>query len=81
MHMTIKTIEIDDSQGQFKDILILVRQGVEVILAQDNMPMARLVPISEATSTARVAGLHADAILMSDDFDAPLDDGFWLGQS
>lgn len=27
----------------------------------------------------RVLGLHAGAIWMSDDFDAPLPDSFWLG--
>ncbi len=28
----------------------------------------------------RVAGLHKGAIWISDDFDEPLDDAFWLGE-
>jgi hypothetical protein len=31
--------------------------------------------------TQRKAGLHAGAIWMSDDFDEPLPDEFWLGTS
>lgn len=29
----------------------------------------------------RPAGLHAGLVAVADDFDAPLDDDFWLGQS
>jgi hypothetical protein len=31
--------------------------------------------------SGRQAGLHAGAAIMSDDFDAPLPDEFWLGAS
>lgn len=29
----------------------------------------------------RPAGLHAGLVFVAEDFDAPLDDAFWLGQS
>ena len=52
--------------------LSLVADGTEVVLTEDNTPIARLVPISK-----RVAGLHTGAIWISEDFDAPLPDEFW----
>lgn len=78
--MTIKTIEIDENQNQLKDILALVQQGIEVVLAQNNMPMAKLVPLKKTSPLQRVAGLHSGTIKMSEDFDAPLDDDFWVGK-
>ena len=33
----------------------------------------------EGQPPSRVLGLHAGSIWMSDDFDAPLPDAFWLG--
>ena len=55
-----------------KGLLSLVADGTEVVLTEDNTPIARLVPISK-----RIAGLHSGAIWMSEDFDEPLPDEFW----
>ena len=78
--MTIKTIEIDENQSQMKDLLALVQQGIEVVLAQNNMPLAKLVPLKKAAPLQRVAGLHSGTIEMREDFDEPLDDEFWIGK-
>lgn len=40
--------------------------------------LERLGPVREAIP-ARVLGLHAGHTWVSDDFDAPLPDGFWIG--
>ena len=40
-------------------------------------PLARLVGI-ESNSKKRIAGLNQGEIRVSDDFDAPLPDEFWL---
>jgi prevent-host-death family protein len=52
----------------------LVREtlaGDEVIIARDNKPLVKLVPISGGL---RVPGTAKGQIWMSDDFDAPLED-------
>ena len=54
----------------------LAIEGNEVILADGETPLVRLVPVK----TKRVAGLHEGAMIMSDDFTAPLPDSFWLGE-
>ena len=63
-----------------KELLSLVVKGSEIVLTQGNTPIARLVPIAASPTTSRVAGLHPGAIWMSDDFDEPLPDEFWLGK-
>ncbi len=78
--MPTKTIEVKQTQTYLKELLSLVHKGSEIILTQGNTPIARLVPIVPSSATPRVAGLHQDAIWMSDDFDEPLPDEFWLGK-
>ncbi|MGP8329793.1 MAG: type II toxin-antitoxin system Phd/YefM family antitoxin [Methanosarcinaceae archaeon] len=77
--MIIKTIDIKDTQLQFAELLSLVSKGTEIIFKRDNTPLARLSPVAKVQSKPRIAGLHEGAIWMSDDFNAPLPDSFWLG--
>jgi len=74
-----KTIDVHDAQTQFLELWSLVRDGNEVIITHGQQPIMRLVPIN-AASQPRVAGLHAGLGWISDDFDAPLADEFWLGE-
>lgn len=77
--MTTETVNIQDKENQLKELLKLVAKGTEVILQHNNVPLARLSPLAKTVSKPRVAGLHQGLISMSDDFDAPLPDDFWLG--
>ena len=79
--MTTQTIEIQDLETQLHELMPLVLQGTEVIFAQNDTPLARLIPISNSQVKPRVAGLHKGSIWMSDDFDEALADEFWLGKS
>jgi prevent-host-death family protein len=78
--MTIKTIDLHQNQPQLAELLPLVTAGTEIILTEGGLPVARLVPIAPAPS-ARIAGLHAGAAWISEDFDAPLPDEFWTGEA
>jgi len=69
-----KTIDIKKKPPDIKVLLSLVSDGTEVVLTENDTPIARLVQIGK-----RVAGLHAGAIRMSEDFDEPLPDEFWAG--
>ena len=77
--MPTKTIDIKDTPSQFAELLSLVSKGTEIVFKHDNTLLARLSPVIKVPSKPRVAGLHKSAIWMSDDFDAPLPDSFWLG--
>jgi antitoxin (DNA-binding transcriptional repressor) of toxin-antitoxin stability system len=76
--MLTEIVDVHEAQTNFAKLLSRVLEGVEVILAQDNIPLARLVPIALPT-TPRVAGLHEGTIWTSDDFDEPLPEEFWVG--
>ena len=69
--MLTRTIDVEKKLPDLKALLSLVADGTEVVLAQGDTPIARLVPI-----TKRVAGLHAGAIWTSEDFDEPLPDEY-----
>jgi prevent-host-death family protein len=73
--MSTKTVDIHEAQMNLAEILSLVAAGTEVIFTEGSTPIARLVPITP--TSPRIAGLHAGAAWMSDDFDAPLPEEFW----
>jgi hypothetical protein len=50
-------------------------------LAQDQSVATLGEAVSVAGKPPRVFGLHAGQVWMSDDFDAPLPDEFWLGEN
>jgi len=68
--MLSETVDVQEAPARFAELLALVRKGTQVILAQNNRPLARLIPI-ESSSESRTAGLHRGAIWTSDDFDDP----------
>lgn len=79
MVITTKTIDIRNEQIQLAELLLLARQGVEVILTDGSTPLVRVVPLQTTITPPRIAGLHAHLgpAWMSDDFDDPLPDEFW----
>jgi len=82
--MTAKTVTIEEAQTHLSDLLTLIAQGEEVIIAKGKEPVAKLIPLSHSSAhnvQARVFGEYKGQIWMSDDFDAPLPDDFWLGSS
>jgi prevent-host-death family protein len=77
--MPTTTIEIKDAQGRFAELVSLAAGGTEVVLTENSVPRARLIP--EPTPKQRIPGLHAGSTWVSDDFDAPLPDDFWTGST
>jgi len=76
--MIAPTIEIHEALARFQELLAWVVTGHEVILTDQQKPLVRLTPV-KTTSQPRVAGLHSGMAWISDDFDEPLPDEFWLG--
>ncbi len=73
-----KTVNIGEAQTQLPKLLSLVTAGNEVIIAEGDKPVAKIVPILPHLQT-RIAGLNRGKIWVSDDFDDPLPDQFWMG--
>lgn len=77
--MVTKRVDLQETQPQLAELLLLVAAGTEIILTEGDTPVARLTPIT-AADTPRIPGLHAGSVWMSEDFDAPLPDEFWIGR-
>lgn len=78
--MVTKTIDITKMQA-FKDLLLSVLEDdTEIILTDGDTPLAKVTQVEKSTASneQRVPGLHPGH-WMSEDFDAPLPDEFWLG--
>jgi len=70
--MQTETIDLNEAQTHFRELVRRVVSGLHVVLSEDKKPVAHILPVG-----GRVAGLHSGAIWTSDDFDAPLADEFW----
>jgi antitoxin (DNA-binding transcriptional repressor) of toxin-antitoxin stability system len=72
-----KTVTFNEAKTQLQKLLAFTKNGNEIIITQDNIPLARLVPI-HSKNKSRIAGLSEGKISAGDDFDEPLPDDFWL---
>jgi len=77
--METKTIDVHQTQASLDDLLSLIAVGTEVILTENDEPLARLISL-KSTAKPRIAGLHPGAIQMNEDFDGPLPEDFWMGK-
>jgi antitoxin (DNA-binding transcriptional repressor) of toxin-antitoxin stability system len=73
-----KTVDVKEAKDRLPELVSLALEGNEVILSEGDRPVARLVPI-HSPGQKRVMGLHRGTAWMSEDFDEPLPDEFWLG--
>ncbi len=78
--MTTKTVSVKDAQAQFLELVDLAAKGNRVVIKKGEKPLVEIVGLSFPKKGKRVAGLNRGKIRMSDDFDAPLPDEFWLGE-
>ena len=76
--MSSKTVDIYDTETSLSELVSLALQGNEVIIAEDDKPLVRLIPISESKKL-RTPGLNRGEIWTSEDFDEPLPESFWTG--
>ncbi|MGB9180501.1 MAG: type II toxin-antitoxin system prevent-host-death family antitoxin [Pyrinomonadaceae bacterium] len=66
-------IEIDKAKAQIADLFKTALEGEEVVITQNDQPVLKLVPVSNA-KPRRQSGSAKGLITMSDDFDEPLED-------
>lgn len=76
--MDTKTMDVREVERRFAEVLALAKHGHTVVIAEAGTAVARLVPVALPTRP-REPGLHQGMGWISDDFDQPLSDEFWLG--
>lgn len=62
---------VAEAKANFSTLVRKALQGEEVVIARDNKPLLRLVPVGVPS---RSPGSAKGLIAMADDFDAPLED-------
>lgn len=73
------TLSVAEAQRKLAQLLELAQAGHEVIIQDPQKGKARLVPLAPSAKPGpRQFGLHQGEVWMSDDFNAPLPDSFWL---
>lgn len=73
------TIDIRELPDRFAELVAQAGTGMHVIVTESGTPKAVLAPLPPVPKQ-RIPGLHAGAIQIAPDFDAPLPDEFWTGQ-
>jgi prevent-host-death family protein len=77
----MKSVNIHDAKTHLSALIAAVEAGEEVIISRANKPVAKLVAVESKPVKKRQFGLHkGNVIHISDDFDEPLPDEFWLGR-
>ncbi len=66
-------VDIKQAGEQFLDLMELIAKGNEVIIDKDKKPFAKLIPL-KGTIVRREFGSAKGMIVISEDFDEPLED-------
>jgi len=63
-------LDISQAKSNLSNLLDLALEGQEIVITQDNQPVAKISPIQKPLKRGSAKGM----VWMSDDFDAPLED-------
>jgi prevent-host-death family protein len=67
-------VNIAEAKVRFSELVRKALAGEEVIVAKDNKPLLRLVPVRAKSGKTRRPGSAKGQVWMAADFAAPLDD-------
>jgi prevent-host-death family protein len=68
------TISIQEAQAKLTDLIHRMSSGDEVLITENNQPVARLVSTAGAKAQRKLGTMRGTVTHMAQDFDAPLDD-------
>jgi prevent-host-death family protein len=66
-------VDIEEAKTHLPDLVEAAMSGIEVVIMKDNRPVVKLMPLRPNKSRPRF-GSAAGLIMMSEDFDAPIED-------
>ncbi len=72
--MMAGSITIEQAQFRLKELIAGLNPGEEVILTQDEQPVAKLVVTAPVIPTRKLGTMRGSVQYMAPDFDAPLED-------
>jgi prevent-host-death family protein len=70
------TVTIQEAQAQLPELMHRLMPGDEVVITENDRPVARLAPAAAASPRhpRRLGTMKGKVLYMSPDFDAPLED-------
>jgi len=66
-------VDIEEAKTHLPDLVEAAMNGIEVVIMKDNRPVVKLMPLGPNKLRPRF-GSAAGLIMMSEDFDAPIED-------
>ena len=71
----MSNVPIEDVQARLQELIHRLTHGEEIVITEQDQPVARLVDASSAPRKPRPPGtLRGSVLHMAEDFDAPLDE-------
>ncbi|MEI7444538.1 MAG: type II toxin-antitoxin system prevent-host-death family antitoxin [Burkholderiales bacterium] len=67
------TFNIAEAKARFSELVSRAMLGEEVVIARDNRPVLRLVPLEPAGGERAPGSARGQVLHVAPDFDAPLD--------
>lgn len=77
--MSTRSVSLQEAEGHLNELIAWLDQGEDVEIVRGSQPKIRLVV--DKPRRERQFGQHRGQVRMHPDFDAPLDDAFWLGDA
>ncbi|TSA59814.1 MAG: type II toxin-antitoxin system Phd/YefM family antitoxin [Sediminibacterium sp.] len=71
-------VSLQEAQDKLPELVNLVEQGEDIFILGDDKIKIKLVSFTK-NQKKRTFGQHRNQATMSDDFNHPLPDSFWLG--
>ncbi|MGH9427715.1 MAG: type II toxin-antitoxin system Phd/YefM family antitoxin [Terriglobia bacterium] len=68
------TVTIEEAQDKLSDLIHGLQPGEELVISENNQPVARLIAITLGRSPRQCGTLKGTVFYMAPDFDAPLED-------
>ena len=69
------TVSIQDAQSKLSELVRRLSPGDEVLITENNQPIARLLPLTtEPRQPRRLGTMRGTVLHVASDFDAPLED-------
>jgi len=73
--ITMPTVTVEEAQSKLTELIHHLTPGEEVVITENNQPVARLIAAAPPQRKPRQPGtLKGTVLYMAPDFDAPLDE-------
>ena len=68
------TVPLEEAQAKLADLIHRLAPGEEVVITENDQPVARIVSAAVKTPQRTLGTLRGTVLYLAPDFDAPLDD-------